>query len=140
MSLIIAGNFEHYILIAADTRASGINNNWFKDNDHKIFSCPCGLVTGSGLVEILDPFKKIISEIEILHTDQINHIIQKVIIPKTIYLKNRIPNQFVFTTFVFAYHSIEKNNPILRLIFIPEDRNYEFISFTNPAIIYILQI
>lgn len=73
MTLIVAFNLGSYALIGADTRVSWYPNEQlcFRADHRKIRCIEMGLITGAGLVELLDPVKERLDSAEVIHTDTI---------------------------------------------------------------------
>jgi hypothetical protein len=60
MTLIVGFNLGSYALVGADIRVSWYPNDQlcFRDDERKIRCIEMGLITGAGLVELLDPEKE----------------------------------------------------------------------------------
>lgn len=81
MTVIIGMNLGQYVLLAADTRVTyyrGVSETpeWQDDNE-KILKTTMGLITGMGLVQLLDPVKNQLSVEDPIHTDRIIEIIKQ---------------------------------------------------------------
>lgn len=79
MTLIAGYNFGEFALIAADTRVSWY---WkgalrYRDDEIKLRRSLMGLITGAGLVDLLDNVKEHLGREEVLHTDRILEIVQE---------------------------------------------------------------
>jgi hypothetical protein len=78
MTLIVGMNLGFYALLAADTRASYYPFDQpmqFNDEREKIRRNRMGIMTGMGLVDLLDAVKKRFEDEDPMHTDRVRQII-----------------------------------------------------------------
>jgi len=75
MTLCVGFNFGRYALLFADTRVSYADATYTDDAD-KIQETDIGIITGAGLVNLLDPVKERLAAIPVCHTDDIVKIIK----------------------------------------------------------------
>jgi hypothetical protein len=73
MTLIVGFHLGSYALIGADTRVCYYPNDQlcFRDDERKIRCIEMGLITGAGLVDMLDPVKERLDSADMIHTDTI---------------------------------------------------------------------
>jgi len=77
VTLVVGFNLGTYALMVADTRASHADGT-HADGDEKIQETDIGIISGAGLVDLLDPVKRRIAETRTLsHTTEILAIIRE---------------------------------------------------------------
>lgn len=80
MTVLFGFHLKNYIIVAADTRVSyyppGEPMRW-RDGVEKITKTSLGLITGSGLVDLLDPVKARFQDTDVKHTDDVVRVIRE---------------------------------------------------------------
>ena len=79
MTLVVGFNMGKYALIASDTRVCYYLPNGevdYSDDREKLQATSMGLISGAGLVNLLEPVKDRLEAEEIVHTEQIRDVIR----------------------------------------------------------------
>jgi hypothetical protein len=113
MTIAMGINFGDYVLLAADTRVTyqiGSLKLGFEDDVEKIQKTSMGIITGAGLVNLLDSVKDRLTKQEITNSDEIIEIVKK---EREIWGLN--PDFISKTGWLFSYMTLIDNSPKLRL-------------------------
>jgi len=119
MTACIGIAFGSYVLLASDTRTTWCypDRPRHTDASQKIHRSGIGLVTGAGLVQLLDQVKDALKVNEVLHTDQIKRFVEEAC--------QRVRRQFAYwgdietwvrrTAWLVSYGTVEEGRYMVRL-------------------------
>ena len=143
MTICICFHFGEYILFIADTRTVfGSPTIYHKDDSVKIINTGIGLITGAGLLKLLDNVKSRISSQQISHTDNIMEIInserEKIRYQYQSNLeKEQIEKWITETSWFFTYCTLQDWQVILPLALVSGSLENE-LYLTEPPIASII--
>lgn len=118
MTICIAMNFGYYALLAADTRRNwGDPPFWHEDGYPKVVETPLGLVTGAGLIDLLDRVKARFTEDVVSNVDDILRIVkeERAVTIETWSYRESLELALRDTGWFFAYGSVVDGVPTTRV-------------------------
>jgi hypothetical protein len=146
VTLIVGFNLGSYALLGADTRVSWYPKDddrlHFRDDMQKLQRIEMGLITGAGLVDLLEPVKERLDSSEVVHTDTIIEAAKaevEIVKRRPWATKPRVAQSIAQTAWMFTYVTADNvDNPTLesarlRLAFTVPDEGYQLAQIPANA-------
>jgi hypothetical protein len=140
MTIAIGIDLGRYVMLAADTRTTYYSflGRTFRDDSEKIQKTGIGLITGAGLLPLLDSVKRRLAKEEITDTGDIIRIVREEREKASVNFGPKVQEALRKTGWIFTYHTVLNGVPQLRLaVAHPElGNNIGLYGEKGPAIIY----